>query len=273
MVSSTPELLNKAGIPSFSDKGFGGIVVKEGQVSPPTSASNIISQGIDKRIIKTGALSLVVDDTTKAVSAIRQIAEAKGGFIASSQVSDNGENGKKGSVIIRVPAAKFSETFDAIKALAQVVEVETTGGQDITQQYLDVSARLKNLRSTESQYLEILKRANTVDEILKVQERLSQVRGEIESMESQIKYLINQSDLATISVTLSEEPTVSVSLKDFRPLTIVKTSVKALLKGFIVMFNILVSLIIVGVPIGLAVLLIAWVLWRLVLVIKRRWWG
>ncbi len=204
-----------------------------------------------KKIIKNGSLTLVVDSTEGNVSTIAKLIEGKEGFVESSHVTDRGDAGKQASLTLRLPVASFSETMEALKALATLVEDERVSGQDVTEQFIDLEARLRNLKATEQQFLETLRRAFTIEDILKVQDRLSQVRSQIESLEGQLKYLANQTDLATINVTLSEEPTVTLSLRDFRPVTILKASVSVLVQGLIVLFNLLVQFVIVWIPLVL----------------------
>lgn len=231
------------------------------QVVPPSDLTQ-------KKIIKNGSLILVVDDTVNAVSAITQLVEQKEGFVQNSHVTDRGDAGKQASLTVRVPVTRFSETMEAIKTLATIVEDEQVSGQDVTEQFIDLEARLQNLKAAEQQFLETLKRAFTIEDILKVQDRLSQVRSQIESLQGQLKYLTNQTDLATIHVTLSEEPTVSLSLRDFRPVTILKTSVRALVQGLIVLFNLLVRFIIVWIPlIFIGAVLLGIVIWLVKVII------
>lgn len=227
-----------------------------------------------KKIIKSGSLMLVVDDTVKTVSTITQLVEQKEGFVQNSHVTDRGDVGKQASLTVRVPVTRFSETMEALKTLANLVEDEQVGGQDVTEQFIDLEARLRNLKAGEQQFLETLKRAFTIEDILKVQDRLSQVRSQIESLQGQLKYLTNQTDLATISITLSEEPTVTLSLRDFRPVTILKTSLRALLQGLIVLFNLLVQFVIVWIPlifIGAVLLgIVIWIVKVIVISLKNK---
>lgn len=243
---------------------------KAAKLSPSQSPSPVEQ----KKIIKNGSLTLVVDNTDKAVSGITQMAESKKGFVASLNVSDDGDRGKKAWMSVRVPVDVFASAMEEIKALAQVVEAEGVNGQDVTEQFIDLEAQLKNLRATETQFLDVLKTAKTVEDILKVQDRLSQVRGQIESLEGQLKYLANQTDLATITISLSEEPTVSLSFRDFRPITIIKTSFRVLAQGLIVIFNLLVRFILIVVPIlvvGLTLLgVILFIFWRIMKKMKQK---
>lgn len=248
--------------------------LKEGFSSTTPAPALDGVQLTQKKIIKNGFLTLVVGRTEEAVSAITKIVEGKSGFIASLSVNDGGDKGKQASMTARVPFNQFSGAFEEIKVLAEVVEAESINGQDVTEQFIDLEAHLKNLRATETQFLEVLKTAKTVEDILKVQDRLSQVRGQIESLEGQLKYLTNQTDLATITVSLSEEPTISLSLRDFRPLTVIKTSLQALLQGLVVVFNVLVRFIIVLLPIiviaGVFIGFALWILWKAIKALKQR---
>lgn len=237
-------------------------------VSQSQEVSTLTSE---KKVVKTGQLQLVVQSVDWSASSIREMAEKHNGFIESSNVSDNGDAGKKGYVTIRIPVAKFNEVYEAIKGLARIVEIQDIQARDVTQEFIDLSARLKNLQASEAQYLEIMKKAQKIDDILQVQERLTQVQGQIESLQGQIKYLNNQTDFATITVQLSEEPSISTSIKDFRPALIIQAAIQSLLRSLVVAFNVLVQLIIVGIPLVLIAAIVAWILWKAVLFVNRKW--
>jgi len=217
----------------------------------------------DRKIIRNGSLKLVVDAIPETADKIRAMVEGEKGFLSSLTVSDLQEGGKQGFMTIRVPAADFTKTMQELKALARVVEQESMSGEDVTEQFVDLDAQLHNLKATEAQLLDVLKGAHSVEDILKVRDRLSEVRGQIDQLEGRRRYLSNQTDLATISITLSEEPTVSLSLKDFRPATIFRTSVNALLQSLVVFFNIFLQAIIIWLPLALIAGGILALLWRL----------
>jgi len=227
-----------------------------------------------RKIIRNGSLQLVVDNIGETVDKVRAIAEGKGGFLASLTVSDREEADKKGFLTIRVPVAEFTKTMQELKALARVVEEESLTGDDVTEQFVDLDAQLRNLKATESQLLEVLKQAHSVEDILKVRDRLSDVRGQIEQLEGRRRYLANQTDLATISITLGEEPTVSLSLKDFRPATVLKASFNALVQSLIVMFNIVVKFVIIWIPViaigGALIILTIWMAWKCFRALTRK---
>ena len=105
-------------------------------------------------------------------------------------------------------------------------------GQDVTEQYVDLEARLKNLRATEGQFSEIMKKAQKIEEILAVQAQLSQVRGEIESLEGRKKYLDQNVDYSVITLSLStseDQLPVIDSADQWKPLGVLKDAVRDLL--------------------------------------------
>jgi len=157
----------------------------------------------ERKIIKTGDITLEVEDIVEAMDEVVEVANELGGYVVSSYKYEE-EKGTSGSIHIRVPADRFDEAFSRLRELAVNVPYESTETKDITEEYIDLEARLHNLEATEAQYLALLEKAETVEEILKVQQALSNVRGQIEQIEGRMKYLERTSDMALIEVTLRE---------------------------------------------------------------------
>jgi hypothetical protein len=109
-----------------------------------------------------------------------------------------------GYVTMRVPAERFDEALARLRQLALSVPFEGTEARDVTEEYVDLEARLHNLEATEAQYLALLEKAETVEEMLQVQQALSNVRGEIEQIEGRMQYLERTSDMSLIEVSLQE---------------------------------------------------------------------
>ena len=158
---------------------------------------------LDRKIIKTGHITLEVEDIVEAMDKVAEVADELGGYVVSSHKSE-GEKQVSGSVRIRIPADKFDEAFNRLRQLAISVPYESTEARDVTEEYVDLEARLHNLEATEAQYLALLEKAETVEEMLKVQQALSNVRGEIERIEGRMKYLERTSDMSLIEVGLKE---------------------------------------------------------------------
>jgi len=157
----------------------------------------------DRKIVKEGSITLEVEDIAKAMRAVADLAEELEGYVVSSYKHEY-EWGISGHITIRVPVEEFEEAFVRLRQLAVAVPYETTEARDVTEEYVDLEAQLSNLQATEAQYLVLLEKAETVEEILKVQKELSSVRGEIEQIEGRIKYLEHTSETSLIEVSLQE---------------------------------------------------------------------
>ena len=217
----------------------------------------------DQKIVRNGYLHLVVDKVADAAGAIDRLATERGGFVQSSSVSESGDGSYTGEISVRVPVAKFSETMAEIKKLANVVKTENTTGQDVTEQYTDLEAQIRNAKAQEETYLEVLKQARSVEDILKVQERLGSIRAIIESLEGRLKYLENVTSYSTINVSLEEETVVRAPTKEFRLGAIVRGAVQTLVSAAQDLAAGLIYAIIVWGGILLPIGLIAWAVWKL----------
>jgi len=158
---------------------------------------------IERKIVKTGYITLEVEDMVEAMEEVAAVADELGGYVVSSQRRE-GEWGLSGQINIRVPADRFNEAFDRLRRVAVDVPYESTEARDVTEEYVDLEARLRNLEATEEQYLTLLEEAGTVGEMLEVQEALWNVRWEIERIEGRVRYLERTSEMSLINVELEE---------------------------------------------------------------------
>ncbi len=157
-----------------------------------------------RMIIKTAELFCEVEDFEAAAGRMRALAEENGGYLVSAQTSVRDDNRKSGTLTLRVPADKFETTLAALKKLVKKVETENLSGNDVTEEFYDLTARLENKRRAEQRFQEILKTANKTSEILEVEQALASVREEIERLEGRKRYLADQVALSTITVRLYE---------------------------------------------------------------------
>ena len=164
---------------------------------------------LGRRIIREGRINIEVEDVLASFDRIDDIARQNGGFVAESSVysSPRDEQGvappAAGAYLrLRVPADRFDAVRAQIGELAETVLSQGTSSQDVTMQVADFEARLRNLHSTEEQYLGLLADAANVEEVLQVSDRLNETRGEIERIEAQLTALAALVDLATLHVDL-----------------------------------------------------------------------
>lgn len=164
----------------------------------------------ERKIIRNAELTLEADSPDDASANITKVVEKSGGFVVESQKQTSDAKATKSDSVtmtVRVPSAKFEESLDEIRKLSGRVIVETVRGQDVTEEFIDVEARLKTKKALEAQFLEIMKQGKTVQDALNVQRELANVRGEIEQIEGRKRFLENQSSLSTIKLRL-QTPTV-----------------------------------------------------------------
>ncbi len=179
------------------------VTVDDGSDSATT---DLTAATVDRVIIYTGSIDLRVADVMTAVDDITALAAQYGGFVAGSNLYES-QSRLQGSVTIRVTAENYQAAMNALQTLGKTLRQETSS-QDVTAEYIDLQARKANLEVTEAALQKMLDTDMTrqkLDDVLKVQRELTSVRGDIESLAGQLRYLENLSSLATITVNLTPE--------------------------------------------------------------------
>jgi hypothetical protein len=173
---------------------------------------------IERKIVRNGDLQLEAESPEQSQQKITAIAESKGGFVVESQQSSSDARSAVRDVVtmtVRIPSAKFTEALDEIRKTASRVVVETVKSDDVTEEFIDIEAQLKAKKALEAQFLEIMKRANTVEDALNVQSELAEVRGEIEKIEGRKRFLENQTSFSTIKIRLQTPATFTETSNGF----------------------------------------------------------
>ncbi len=163
----------------------------------PIVASEAESRVDDARIVRTANLELEVQDMAAALLSARSAIQGLGGYVSGSDAYDQGES-RWASVTYRVPVAHFGEAVDALRGEADRVVREATQSIEVTGQVMDLDARIANLRASEAALVEIMDRAGRIEDVLAVQMRLEEVRGQIEQLEAQRAHLADQAALSTL---------------------------------------------------------------------------
>lgn len=176
---------------------------QNGMAEGPKPASGQ-TQSFDRMIIFTTAITLTVKDVPAAVEEVSQLATQAGGYISDSTVRQEGER-TLATVTLRVPAQGYAGVMAALRRLGVKVEAENGKAQDVTEEFADLDAQVRNLQVTEEQLRELMKKATTIDEIIRVQSQISTVRGQIERLKGRMVYLQRNAALATVTVSLQPE--------------------------------------------------------------------
>ncbi len=271
---NSPKVINPRPLGFVGNSSFKSSVASRGIFVKSEISATSQNDLSKKKIIKNGSLSVVVKNIERTIPDIKKIAESAGGFVSYSKIYETGNDKKSGAVTLRVPADKFSVSLDKIKSLAVKVSSESTNTSDVTEQFVDMELRLKNMKAEETQYLNIMKRAVKIEDVLNVTKRLSDVRGRIERLEGQIKYLSRQIDMSTITVSITSEANVEVFGIVWSPMSVIKQGVRNSLQGVVNFINEIIALIFMLPVILLWIAFVGvllWTGWKGIVIMRRRY--
>lgn len=179
---------------------------ERGANAPPTA-------NIQRRVIRRGEFTIEIDAPADGQRRVAQIAETRGGYVVTSESRQSGDEDASrqsttATITVRVPSDQFAAAIEDIRGAGGRIRREAITGQDVTEEYTDLEARIRAKRALEAQFMEIMRQSRSITEALQVQQQLGQVRTEIEQMEGRRRLLENQTELSTIVVTLQSPGTL-----------------------------------------------------------------
>ena len=192
------------------------VAAQQGVSLSQADQSQLINEAVDRKIIRNADLSLEVDSPAEAQHRITSIAESQGGFVVTSEAkqrehTDPSKRTLDIKLVVRIPSEKFGAALDEIKKLASNLPAENVTGQDVTEDFIDLEARIKTQKALELQFIEIMKQARKVEDALEVQRQIAEVRTEIERLEGRKRFLANRSSLSTITVNIQAPKVIAVN--------------------------------------------------------------
>jgi PKD repeat protein len=158
---------------------------------------------VDRMIVRTGNMSIVVEDVTAAIEKISALSETGQGYVVSANTWRDGER-LYGNITIRVPSGDFNKVMQQISGLAVEVTSQSSTSQDVTEEYVDLTAKLKTLEATEQQLLVIMGKAEKVEDILAVQKQLTDIQTQIEQTKGRMQYLEKTTAMSLINISLEQ---------------------------------------------------------------------
>jgi hypothetical protein len=179
------------------------------------------AEAADRKIIRNADITIEVPSTTDAQHQVTSIAESHGGFVVTSEAKQRESNDPAQrtldiKLVVRVPSNQFGSAFDEIKKLAGNTPAEQVTSQDVTEDFIDLEARIKTQKALEVQFLEIMRQAHKIEDALEVQRQIAEVRTEIEKLEGRKRFLENRSSLSTINVNIqTPKPVITVTQTGF----------------------------------------------------------
>ena len=255
----------------FAMAGAPAPVVEEAAMD---QAANVVAQpqAVQERlIIRNADMTIVAADTEAALTQIAQMAENGGGWVVSSNVYQSSETSKTGYIQIRVPSEGFQSVLDAIAGMAVRVESRSTSGQDVTEEYVDLSSQLVNLEATAARVRAFLDDATRVEDALAVNAELSRLEGEIAVIKGRIQYLEQSSAFSSITVNVTpDELAQPLEVAGWQPSGVAKQAIETLVRALQALANLVIWFVIVVLPILLLILIpVALILW-LIRRLRRR---
>lgn len=230
------------------------------EVTPVVSKGSVVST--DRKVASTASLDLRTKSLDWTVGKIRDIAKNVGGFVESANINQPEWGLKSAWITVKVPADRFDTALAEMKQTADQVVNENAGATDVTAQYIDLSARINNKRAEEKAYENLLGSTTKVTDVIEVTEQLTNVRTEIESLEQQLRYLEGQTTLATISLSVTEDPQVQANPGEFQRGNVFKAALNTLVDALLSLGSGLVVFLISGLPVLLIIFGLIWVVYR-----------
>lgn len=162
-------------------------------------ATPIPAEQKEQKIIKTGILRFETGNVNKAHEEVLEYVRQNNGFVQSDQTG-KGYNQLYYNMTVRIPTTNFQKTVDAIATNVESFDEKTISRRDVTEEFVDIEARLKAKHALEARYTELLKKANNVKELLEIERELANIREEIEARQGRLEYLKNQVSMSTLNI-------------------------------------------------------------------------
>jgi hypothetical protein len=236
--------------PDVTRDSAGGLVS-----SPPTDQAATVDP--NTYIVRTGSMSIEVPKIDPALVAVRTAIVGLGGYVSDSDQSNDADKAAA-SVTYRIPVARWQDALDAITGIAAKVDSAKSNATEVTGQVLDLGARIDNLKTTELALQSIMARATKISDVLAVESQLSDVQGQIEQLSTQQAHLKDSASLATLTVGFALPPTPETiqTSRGWDPGAQLDQASSALLAIGQALASAGIWLVVVGLPVGLAVLVV-----------------
>ena len=277
--SQTSSAVAPAASPEVAAKGIpsrGAAAAPAQAPAPPMGAmdaaggvaateKNAAQAGDDRRILRTADMAVAVTSVEDAARDVQSLADRLGGYVANANLFREADT-LRGTISLRVPSDRLGEAMTAVEGLGRV-ENRRLSSNDVTEEYTDLNARLRNLEATERELLALLttvrEKSGRAEDVLAVHRELSTIRAQIEQLKGRINYLDKSSALATLNVTLLPLPAGKPLVDNgWSPLDTVREASRALVRLLQGVGAAAIWAIIVGLPLALAVAIPLWLVYR-----------
>ena len=253
-----------------------GVVGSAPASAQSAQAATHPAQPQTRMIIRNANVSLVVRDAADVLHQVTTLVDAKGGYVADTRQWKEREQ-VRATATVRVPAAQLMPVLAAIRGLAIRVEIESVNAQDVSQEYSDLNAQLRNLQATETELRELLKtvreRTQKASEVMEVYTEITKTRGEIDQIQGRIQYFSQATALSTITLDLIPDVLAAPVVEPgWQPIGTIKTASRNLLNSLKFVADALIWIVLYVLPLGLifaALALLVRAVWRWLRKLRR----
>ncbi len=234
------------------------------RVAPMPMAAGSVNYGsaAERKIAKSASLDLRAESLVWTNGKIQEIVKNVGGYVENASISEPKAGVKTAWLSVRVPSDRLDTTLDEVKKTASAVMNESLNAGDVTDQDIDLTARLNAKLAEEAALVSLLNRAEKVSDVIEITSRLTMVRSEIERMQAEKRMLDGQVAMSSVSISIVEDPKAIADTEPVRNGNVLKQSLADLYQFGIALGSGLVMLVVSGLPVLLVYGLFFWVFYR-----------
>jgi hypothetical protein len=202
-------------------------------------------QDFDRKIVKTAELGIRAEDVRESAARAQQVAAQFGGSVLSSQIN-RGDGSVSADLVLSIPSPEFEKALDELRGLGKEVTTDTVTGEDVTEEFVDLEARERNLLAAEQSLLELYDRAQSVNDALSIERELTNIRGQIEQVQGRIQYLEQRTSLSQITLSIQPVPRPAAPQPAWDPARVVEQAWNASLSVLQALATAFLSVVVFG---------------------------
>lgn len=229
---------------------------------------------VPRMMIRTATITMVVGDTSAVIDQITRAIEANGGYVNDSKIWRDGEQ-LRATLSLRVPAARLTPSLAAVRKLAVRVQSENVSSTEVTQEYVDLASRLRNLEAAENELRQLLAevrvKTKRAGDVLEIYQQLVEIRNQIEQTKGRMQYLSQMSAFSTINLELVPDAIAKPVVEPgWQPLVIVKDAGRSLVNALKGIATALIWIVIYLLPVVGIFVLAGYVVWKVLRRLLRK---
>lgn len=190
-----------------SESGAGGDQPSSGgALASGAAESQALPEDLDRKIVKSAELGLRAEDVRRDATRAQEVATRYGGSVLSSRINGGDGSVYTADLVLSVPSQEFEGALEALRGLGSRVTTDTVSGEDVTEEFVDLESRERNLVAAEQSLLRLYDRADSVGDALTIERELTNIRGQIEQVQGRIQYLEQRTATSQISLNIQPVP-------------------------------------------------------------------